>query len=99
MLKSIFLHNNYFSIIQGDSPIVSRYYSIKMPLTFGSVGDIISVGQTAWKLIQALTDVKGSAAQYQGLIKELRAFERAMLQVSSQHVFRELVGMAHASVR
>jgi hypothetical protein len=54
-----------------------------MSITFGSVGDIIAVGQIAWSLAQALTDSKGSAKEYQGLIKELRAFERAVLQVSS----------------
>ncbi|KAE9373748.1 hypothetical protein N431DRAFT_338810 [Stipitochalara longipes BDJ] len=52
-----------------------------MSITFGSVGDIIAVGQIAWSLAQALTDSKGSAKEYQGLIKELRAFERAVLQI------------------
>ena len=55
-----------------------------MSITFGSVGDIIAVGQIAWSLVQALTDSKSSAKEYQSLIKELRAFERAVLQVSSQ---------------
>ncbi|KAH8786401.1 hypothetical protein F5882DRAFT_403711 [Hyaloscypha sp. PMI_1271] len=52
-----------------------------MSITFGSVRDIIAVGQIAWSLVQALTDSKGSAKEYQGLIKELRAFERAVLQI------------------
>ncbi|KAE8447549.1 hypothetical protein EG329_010679 [Mollisiaceae sp. DMI_Dod_QoI] len=52
-----------------------------MPITFGSVGDTIAVGQIAWSLAQALTDSKGSAKEYQSLVKELRAFERALLQI------------------
>ncbi|PMD60566.1 uncharacterized protein K444DRAFT_612697 [Hyaloscypha bicolor E] len=52
-----------------------------MPITFGSVGDIIAVGQIAWSLAQSLSDSRGSAKEYQGLIKELGAFERAVLQV------------------
>lgn len=52
-----------------------------MSITFGSVGDIIAVGQIAWSLAQALTDTKGSAKEYQGLIKELQTFDQALLQV------------------
>ena len=59
-----------------------------MSITFGSVGDIIAVGQIAWSLVQALTDSKGSAKEYQGLVKELRAFERAVLQASSQSIHK-----------
>jgi hypothetical protein len=54
-----------------------------MPITFGSVGDIIAVGQISWSLAKALNDSRGSAKEYQGLLKELRAFERAVLQVCS----------------
>ena len=52
-----------------------------MSITFGSVGDIIAVGQIAWSLAQALTDSRGSAKEYQGLVKELQAFDQALLQV------------------
>ncbi len=52
-----------------------------MSITFGSVGDVIAVGQIAWSLAKALNDSRGSAKEYQGLVKELRAFERAVLQV------------------
>jgi hypothetical protein len=51
-------------------------------ITFRSVGDIIAVGQIAWALAQALTDSRGSAKEYQGLVKELKAFDKALLQVS-----------------
>ena len=50
-------------------------------ITFGSVGDIIAVGQIAWALAKALTDSRGSAKEYQDLIKELQAFDQALLQV------------------
>ncbi|PQE14012.1 Glycoside hydrolase superfamily protein [Rutstroemia sp. NJR-2017a BBW] len=52
-----------------------------MSITFGSVGDIIAVGQISWSLAKALNDSRGSAKEYQGLVKELRAFERAVLQI------------------
>lgn len=53
-------------------------------ITFGSVGDVIAVGQVAWALAQALTDSRGSSKEYQGLVKELKAFDQALLQVSQR---------------
>lgn len=50
-------------------------------ISFGSVGDIIAVGQIAWALAKALTESRGSAREYQGLIKELEGFDKALLQV------------------
>ncbi|KAF8857708.1 hypothetical protein BDZ45DRAFT_427644 [Acephala macrosclerotiorum] len=50
-------------------------------ITFGSVGDIIAVGQIAWALAQALSGSRGSAKEYQLLEKELQAFHQALLQV------------------
>ncbi|CZR63961.1 uncharacterized protein PAC_13858 [Phialocephala subalpina] len=50
-------------------------------ITFGSVGDIIAVGQIALALAKALSDSRGSAKEYQDLVKELQAFEQALLQV------------------
>ena len=50
-------------------------------ITFGSVGDILAVGQIAWSLAKALTHPRGSAKEYQGLIKELQTFDQALLQV------------------
>jgi len=52
-----------------------------MSITFGSVGDIIAVGQIAWSLATALTDSRRSATEYQGLVKELGGFDQALLQV------------------
>jgi len=50
-------------------------------ISFGSVGDIIAVGQIAWALAQALSNSRGSAKEYQALVKELQAFDKALLQV------------------
>ena len=50
-------------------------------ITFGSVGDIIALGQIAWSLAKALSDSRGSAREYQDLAKELRTFDQALLQV------------------
>lgn len=52
-------------------------------ITFGSVGDIIAVGQIVWALAQALSNSRGSAKEYQGLVKELQMFDQALLQVSN----------------
>jgi hypothetical protein len=51
-------------------------------ITFGSIGDIIAVGQLVWGLTSALSGSRGSAKEYQGLVKELQAFDQALLQVS-----------------
>jgi hypothetical protein len=50
-------------------------------ITFGSVGDIIAVGQIALLLAKALSDARGSVKEYQCLIKELEIFDQALLQV------------------
>jgi hypothetical protein len=50
-------------------------------ITFGSVGDIISVCLIVKDLVEALDDGNGSPAEYQELIRELWSLERALLQV------------------
>jgi hypothetical protein len=50
-------------------------------ISFGSIGDLIAVGQFAWSLAQALSNSRGSAREYQGLVKELQTFDQALLQV------------------
>ena len=52
-----------------------------MPITFGSVGDIISVCLLIKDIVAALNDCKGSAHNYQRLIRELDLLERVLLQV------------------
>jgi hypothetical protein len=52
-----------------------------MPVTFGSVGDIISVSILVKDLIAALDNAQGAASEYQSLIRELSSLDRALLQV------------------
>ena len=50
-------------------------------VTFGSIGDLIAVGQIAWSLSLALSSTRGSAKEYQGLVHDLKTFNNALLQV------------------
>jgi hypothetical protein len=52
-----------------------------MPITFGSVGDIIAVCLIIKDLINALDDSRGSASAYQKVITDLRILERALLEL------------------
>lgn len=54
-----------------------------MPVTFGSVGDIVSVCLLVKDLVKALDDSRGASAEYQGLIRELWALDRVLLEVDS----------------
>ncbi|KAH8820125.1 hypothetical protein F5884DRAFT_744486 [Xylogone sp. PMI_703] len=45
--------------------------------------DIIALVQIAWTLTKALVDSRGSAKEYQSLMKELQAFHRALLEVAA----------------
>lgn len=49
-------------------------------VTFGSVGDIITVCLLAKSIVEALNDSRGSSAEYQGLINELRSLECSLLE-------------------
>lgn len=50
-------------------------------VTFGSVGDIITVCLLAKSIVKALDDSRGSSAEYQGLVTELRSLEFSLLEV------------------
>lgn len=50
-------------------------------VTFGSVGDIITVCLLAKSIAKALDDSTGSSAEYQGLITEIRSLECSLLEV------------------
>jgi len=54
-----------------------------MSITFGAVGDIISVSLLAKDLITALSSAKGSSAEYQAIIRELHFLDQALLTVES----------------
>ena len=52
-----------------------------MPITFGSVGDIISISLLVKDLVKALDDSQGSAREYQEVIRELWTLDRVLLEV------------------
>ncbi|KAH4208388.1 hypothetical protein HBH70_183360 [Parastagonospora nodorum] len=52
-----------------------------MPVTFGSVGDIISVCLLVKDLVDALDKARGSKAEYQSLIRELWILDRSLLEI------------------
>jgi hypothetical protein len=52
-----------------------------MPITFGSVGDIISICLIIKDLVAALDESSGSSKEFQEVRRELWALERALLEV------------------
>ena len=52
-----------------------------MSITFGAVGDIISVCLLVKDLVQALDTTRGSKAEYQSAIRELWILDRALLEI------------------
>ncbi|KAH7395284.1 hypothetical protein DE146DRAFT_721709 [Phaeosphaeria sp. MPI-PUGE-AT-0046c] len=52
-----------------------------MPITFGSVGDIISVCLLVKDLVDALDKARGSKAEYRSLIRELWILDRSLLEI------------------
>lgn len=52
-----------------------------MPITFGSVGDIISVSLLIKDLVKCLDESRGSSAEYQAVIRELWSLDHALLEV------------------
>ena len=52
-----------------------------MPVTFGSVGDIIAVGLLIKDLIKCLDGTRGSSSEYQAIVRELQSLDYAFLQV------------------
>jgi hypothetical protein len=52
-----------------------------MSITFGAVGDIISVCLLVKDLVEALDSARGSKAEYQSAIRELWILDRALLEI------------------
>lgn len=52
-----------------------------MPITFGAVGDIISVCLLVKDLVDALDTARGSKAEYQSLTRELWILDRVLLEI------------------
>lgn len=50
-------------------------------VTFGLIGDIISLCLLVKDVVKALDDSRGSSSEYQEVIRELRALERVLLEV------------------
>ena len=54
-----------------------------MPITFGSVGDIISLSLLIKDLVKTLDSSRGSSAEYQAVIRELWSLDHALLEVEA----------------
>ena len=54
-----------------------------MPITFGSVGDIISLSLLIKDLVKSLDKSRGSSAEYQAVICELRSLDHALIEVEA----------------
>ena len=52
-----------------------------MPITFGSVGDIISLSLLIKDLVKCLDGSRGSSAEYQAVIRELWSLDHTLLEV------------------
>lgn len=52
-----------------------------MPVTFGAVGDIISVCLLVKDVVEALDKTRGSKAEYQSLTRELWILDRTLLEI------------------
>jgi hypothetical protein len=52
-----------------------------MPITFGSVGDILAICALVKDCVDALSDTNGSAPQYQAIVRELEILQKALLEV------------------
>ena len=54
-----------------------------MPISFGSVGDIISLSLLIKDLVKSLDNSRGSSAEYQAVIRELWSLDHALLEVEA----------------
>ncbi|TAQ88386.1 hypothetical protein B7494_g3320 [Chlorociboria aeruginascens] len=52
-----------------------------MPITFGSVGDIIATVQITTQLLKALSTSQGSSKEFREVVDELKTFQRALEQL------------------
>ena len=63
-----------------------------MPVTFGAVGDIISVYTLVKDLITALSETRGSSAEYQTTIHELQNLESILGERKSLATLCDYIG-------
>ena len=59
-----------------------------MPITFGSVGDIITLSLLIKDLARSFDDSRGASAEYQAITGELTSLEHALSQV--EEIFKTL---------
>lgn len=81
-----FLHLNFwlfheYSFLSRSFPSFFTRRFKTMPISFGSVGDIIAICLLVKDLVAALDESKGSAVEYREVLLELRALERGLLEV------------------
>jgi hypothetical protein len=62
-----------------------------MPISFGSVGDIIAVIQIAAQLSKALKTSGGSAEEFRDVIQELETFRKVLEQARSFYFNRSML--------
>ena len=60
-----------------------------MPITFGAVGDIVSLCVLIKDLVKCLDECRGSSAEYQAVIHELSSLEKALLEVEKLFISSE----------
>lgn len=63
-----------------------------MEVTFGAVGDFISIGLIIKDIVTALNDNRGSARDYRELIESLDLLERALKEINGIHTDPDLSG-------
>ncbi|KAF2178905.1 hypothetical protein K469DRAFT_597803 [Zopfia rhizophila CBS 207.26] len=69
-----------------------------MPITFGSVGDIISASLLVKDLLLALDSSRGSSAEYQAVVRELYILDTALLQRTATPDIHALYEIAKQTV-
>jgi hypothetical protein len=67
-----------------------------MPVTFGSVGDIVAVGLLVKDLIAALDEARGSKAEYRAAVQAIKTLDDT-INLVNQHVIRQ--GVATSELR
>jgi hypothetical protein len=89
------LNNPRHASLATENPLLTQSKSATMPVPFGfSVGDCISVCLLIKDTIKALDSVHGAKAEYEAVIRELWALDRALLEVLS---LQETIGHGNSS--
>lgn len=66
-----------------SSDLAKARSSADMPVTFGAVGDIISVCLLLKDLVESLDQARGSKAEYESVIRELWILDRTLLEIEA----------------